>query len=123
MNGVFRTGSHARRIGALLASDREVEIVGTGAITQDTNAGPGAPLFPCMLHGTSHFALPATRALERVERKKPISDHLEHLFSILASVVKVWREDSGFVVSCEPKNLPRGSNKIRGYFVLYNERI
>jgi hypothetical protein len=92
MNGVFRTGSHARRIGALLASDREVEIDGIGATTQDLNAGPGTPLFPCMLHGTGHFTLPATCALEWVDGKEPVSDHLDHLFSIVTSFVKVWEE-------------------------------
>jgi hypothetical protein len=89
MNGVFRTGSHARRFGAVLASDREVEIVGIGAATQHLNAGQGTPLFPCMLHGTGRFALPATCALEWVDRKKPVSDHFGDLLTIIDLAVKV----------------------------------
>jgi len=49
MNSVFWTGSHTRRIGALLASDREVEIAGIAATAQHLNAGLGSPLFPFML--------------------------------------------------------------------------
>jgi hypothetical protein len=83
MNGVFRTGSHARRLGALLAGYREMEIAGIATAAQHLNAGPGAPFFPCMLIGASRLAFPATCTLERVDRKKPVSDHLDDLLSIL----------------------------------------
>lgn len=105
MDGVFWTRSHARRISAVLASDREMEIVGIAAPAQHLNAGPGAPLFPCMLFGAGRFTLLAARALEWVDSEKPVSVHLEHLFSMVALMMKLWREAPGPVPSCQPNDL------------------
>jgi hypothetical protein len=91
MNGILRACCHAQRLSALLASDRKMKIVGIAATAQDLNAGPGASLFSCMLQGTGFFALPATSALERVDRKQAVSDHFDDLLLFVALVVKVWR--------------------------------
>jgi hypothetical protein len=54
-----------------------------------------------MLHGAGCFALPAACALERVDRKKPLSDHVDDLFSIITLFAKVrrgapdWFRDAG----------------------------
>jgi hypothetical protein len=104
MNGVFWAGSHARRIGALLACDREVEIVGIAATAQYLNAGPGTPVFPCMLLRTGRFTLLAARALEWVDRKKPVSVHLGHLSSIVVEALKLWREPPGLFLITGPPN-------------------
>jgi hypothetical protein len=79
MNGVFRTGRHARGVGALLAGDGKMEIAGVAATAQHLNSGPCSPLLPRMFPGTSPFALPATSTLGRVDRKKPGSDHFDDL--------------------------------------------
>jgi hypothetical protein len=91
MNGVFRTGGHARRIDTLLTGDGKMEIAGVAATAQHLNSGPGTPLFPPMLLGTRGFALPATRTFRGVDGKKPLLDHFGDLLTILTLAVKVER--------------------------------
>jgi hypothetical protein len=122
MNGVLRACSHAGRFGALLASDREMKIVSFRAATQDLNAGPGAPLFPCMLHRAGCFALPAACALEWVDRKKPVSDHVDDLFSMIAVVLKVWRETPDLFLIASQKTIYEEANKPRSHqFSIVND--